>query len=58
VEYQARFKQRYGPGALVPVRELVADSGLGYPDGYLGAPPPPAWRTLTERDAALLALIQ
>jgi thiopeptide-type bacteriocin biosynthesis protein len=59
VEYQAKFKQRYGPGALVPVRELVADSGLGYPDSYLGAPPPrPAWRMLTERDAALLALIQ
>ncbi len=59
VEYQARFKERYGPGALVPVAELVADSGLGYPDGYLGAPPPrPAWRMLTERDAALLALIQ
>ncbi len=59
VEYQAKFKHKYGPGALVPVRELVADSGLGYPDGYLGAPPPrPAWRMLTERDAALLALIQ
>jgi lantibiotic biosynthesis protein len=59
VEYQAKFKERYGPGALVPVRELVADSGLGYPDGYLDAPPPrPSWRTLTERDAALLALIQ
>ena len=59
VEYQAKFKQRYGPGALVPVRELVADSGLGYPDGYLGAPPlRPAWRILTERDAAMLALIQ
>ena len=59
VEYQAKFKQRYGAGALVPVRELVADSGLGYPDGDLGAPPPrPAWRMLTERDAALLALIQ
>ena len=59
VEYQAKFKARYGPGALVPVRELVASSGLGYPDGYLGAPPPrPAWRMLTERDAALLALVQ
>jgi thiopeptide-type bacteriocin biosynthesis protein len=59
VEYQAKFKARYGPGALVPVRDLVAGSGLGYPDGYLGAPPPrPAWRLLTERDAALLALIQ
>lgn len=58
LEYQARFKERYGPGALVPVRELVADSGLGYPDGYHGAPAPrPVWRTLTERDAALLALI-
>jgi lantibiotic biosynthesis protein len=41
------------------VRELVADSGLGYPAGYLGAPRArPAWRALTERDAALLALIQ
>ncbi len=59
LEFQARFKERYGPGALVPVRDLVADSGLGYPDGYLGAPAErPVWRTLTERDAALLALIQ
>src|SRR5262249_15359033 len=45
--------------ALVPVRVLVADSGLGYPSGYLGAPRArPAWRMLTERDTALLALIQ
>jgi thiopeptide-type bacteriocin biosynthesis protein len=59
MDYQMRFRERYGPGALVPVRDLVADSGLGYPDGYLGAPRQrPAWRTLTERDAALLALIQ
>ncbi|WP_233508190.1 lantibiotic dehydratase [Spongiactinospora gelatinilytica] len=59
LDYHARFLARYGHGALVPVRELVADSGLGYPDGYLGAPRTrPTWRTLTERDAALLALIQ
>ncbi|WP_322769620.1 lantibiotic dehydratase [Frankia sp. Cr1] len=59
LEHQARFKERYGPGTLVPVRDLVADSGLGYPDGFLGAPAArPVWRTLTERDAALLALIQ
>jgi thiopeptide-type bacteriocin biosynthesis protein len=59
MEYQARFKERYGPGALVPVRDLVADSGLGYPDGYLGAAPArPVWRMVTERDARLLALIQ
>lgn len=59
LDYHARFRARYGPGALVPVRELVADSGLGYPAGYLGAPRArPAWRALTDRDAALLALIQ
>jgi hypothetical protein len=59
LDYHARFRERYGPGALVPVRELVADSGLGYPDGYPGAPRTrPAWRALTDRDAALLALIQ
>ncbi|GDY33470.1 lantibiotic dehydratase [Gandjariella thermophila] len=59
LDYHARFRARYGPGTLVPVRELVADSGLSYPAGYLGAPRArPAWRMLTERDAALLALIQ
>ncbi|HEX7658472.1 MAG TPA: lantibiotic dehydratase [Pseudonocardiaceae bacterium] len=59
MDYQARFLARYGPGALVPVCELVAESGLGYPTGYLGAPRArPAWRALTERDAALAALIQ
>ena len=59
VDYHARFRERYGPGALVPVTELVSDSGLGYPDGFPGAPRQrPAWRILTERDAALLALIQ
>ncbi|VVJ22645.1 Lanthionine biosynthesis protein LanB [Amycolatopsis camponoti] len=59
LDYQARFLARYGPGALVPVRDLIAESGLGYPAGYLGAPRArPAWRALTDRDAALLALIQ
>jgi thiopeptide-type bacteriocin biosynthesis protein len=59
LDYHSRFRVRYGPGALVPVRELVADSGLGYPGGYLGAPRArPVWRMLTERDAVLLTLIQ
>jgi thiopeptide-type bacteriocin biosynthesis protein len=59
LDYHARFRARYGPAALVPVRDLLADSGLGYPTGYQGAPRArPAWRMLTERDAALLALIQ
>lgn len=59
LDYHARFLARYGQGALVPVRELVADSGLGYPGGYLDAPRArPAWRMLTDRDTALLAMIQ
>ncbi|WP_103349782.1 lantibiotic dehydratase [Amycolatopsis sp. CA-128772] len=59
LDYHARFLARYGPRALVPVRDLLADSGLGYPAGYLGAPRArPAWRVLTDRDSALLALIQ
>ncbi|MFJ2081325.1 lantibiotic dehydratase [Micromonospora chokoriensis] len=59
LDYHARFRDRYGPGALVPVRELLADSGLGYPTGFLGAPRArPAWRVITERDNHLQALIQ
>ncbi|GLZ16416.1 hypothetical protein Acsp04_66510 [Actinomadura sp. NBRC 104425] len=59
MDYHARFRARYGTGALVPVRELLADSGLGYPHGYLGAPRArPVWRMLTQRDAALMSLIQ
>lgn len=59
MDYQARFLERYGPGALVPVRDLLSESGLGYPTGYLGAVRErPTWRTVTERDVAVLSLIQ
>jgi thiopeptide-type bacteriocin biosynthesis protein len=59
VDYHVRFRNRYGPGALVPVVDLIADSGLGYPHGYLGMPKTrPTWRTLTERDVHLARLIQ
>jgi thiopeptide-type bacteriocin biosynthesis protein len=59
LDYHTRFRNRYGPGALVPVRELVADSALGYPTGFLGAPRArPAWRMLTERDVHMMTLIQ
>ena len=59
LDYHSRFLARYGQGALVPVRELVADSGLGYPGGYLGTPrAQPVWRMLTDRDAAILSMIQ
>ncbi len=47
-DYHRRFRARYGAGALVPVMDLVADSGLGLPAGYLGsdaATPRPAHRT-------------
>lgn len=58
-DYHQRFRRRYGPGALVPVKELVSDAGLGYPDGFLGAPRQrPAWRMLTDRDAVFLGLVQ
>ncbi|MDT3396324.1 lantibiotic dehydratase [Streptomyces sp. B1866] len=58
-DYHARFLERYGIGAAVPVRELVdADTGLGFPAGYrsslLEQPRPP----LTARDERLLALAQ
>lgn len=57
-DYHTRFRARYGTGALVPVVELVADSGLGLPAGYLGSAHGRAARTVTERDEKLLALIQ
>lgn len=38
LDYHARLRPRCCPRALVPVRELVSDSGLGYPTGYLGTP--------------------
>lgn len=57
-DFHARFRDRYGTDAVVPVRDVVADSGLGFPAGFLGAPRVPAAHALTERDATLLGLIQ
>ncbi|MEV4502587.1 lantibiotic dehydratase [Streptomyces klenkii] len=57
-DYHARFRARYGPGAVVPLLELVADSGLGFPAGYLGSAYQGAPRLLTERDEQLLRLVQ
>lgn len=57
-DFHARCVDRYGIGAVVPARDVVADSGLGFPAGFLGAPRPPAARALTERDGTLLDLIQ
>ncbi|HEU0088408.1 MAG TPA: lantibiotic dehydratase [Pseudonocardiaceae bacterium] len=57
-DFHARFLDRYGVGAGVGVRDVVADSGLGFPAGFLGSPRPRAPHLVTERDATLLALIQ
>lgn len=58
-EYHARFLNRYGPGAVVPVQQLVdATIGLGFPRHY-GQPgrPAPAAGT-SRREERLLTLAQ
>ncbi|GHG11777.1 lantibiotic dehydratase [Streptomyces zaomyceticus] len=57
-DYHRRFRARYGVGALVPVMDLVADSGLGLPAGYVGSERGTALKVRTERDELLLALMQ
>ncbi len=57
-DYHRKFRAKYGPGASVAVLDLLADSGLGMPTGYLGAAPGPTGRTLSERDETLLAWVQ
>jgi thiopeptide-type bacteriocin biosynthesis protein len=57
-DYHSRFRARYGTGALVPVLDLVADSGLGLPADYLGSSRGRVPSQLTERDEKLLAMIQ
>ncbi|MFD7713736.1 lantibiotic dehydratase [Streptomyces sp. NPDC059786] len=57
-DYHQRFLDRYGPGVAVPVLELTADSGLGYPAGYLGADRPRAPYQWTRRDETILRLMQ
>ncbi|WP_369184154.1 lantibiotic dehydratase [Streptomyces sp. Y1] len=55
--YHQRFYERFGRGALVPLLDVVADSGIGWPDGYPGArvAEPPRFG---ERDEILAALAQ
>jgi thiopeptide-type bacteriocin biosynthesis protein len=57
-DYHSRFRARYGTGALVPVLELVADSGLGLPADFVGSPSAAPARRLAARDEKLLALVQ
>lgn len=55
-DYHLRFRRRYGPGAVVALLDLVSDSGLGLPAGYLGSPYGRTPRTFTARDDTLLTL--
>lgn len=58
-QFHARFRARYGPGAHVPLFDLLSDAGLGFPAGYAGSSlgkPPTA--PMTSRDVALLTLAQ
>lgn len=57
-DYHSRFRARYGIGAIVPVLDLVADSGLGLPAGYLGSARGGAARQVSQRDEKLMAMIQ
>ncbi|MFH9734370.1 lantibiotic dehydratase [Streptomyces sp. NPDC017260] len=57
-DYHSRFRARYGVGALVPVMELVSDSGLGLPAGYIGSERSAALKLRTDRDELLVALLQ
>jgi thiopeptide-type bacteriocin biosynthesis protein len=57
-EYHNAFRARYGTGALVPVLDLVADSGLGLPAGFLGSARETPPRQLSERDEKVMALVQ
>lgn len=57
-EYHQRFYERYGIGTLVPLAEVVADSGTGYPDGYPGTPTSARRPRVSARDDALLRLAQ
>ncbi|MCP2303321.1 thiopeptide-type bacteriocin biosynthesis domain-containing protein [Actinokineospora globicatena] len=59
LDFHARFLERYGIGAAVPLLELAdPDLGLGYPAGYrdslLDVPAP----ATNDRDVALLRLAQ
>lgn len=56
--YHQRFYERYGIGTMVPLAEVVADSGTGYPDGYPGSPDGSRRPRVSARDDALVRLAQ
>ncbi|MFB7618893.1 lantibiotic dehydratase [Kitasatospora sp. NPDC056181] len=59
LDYHARYIERYGPGAVIPVTELLnPDTGLGLPARYRDSPLPEVPSRLGRRDGRLLAMAQ
>ncbi|WP_035956182.1 lantibiotic dehydratase [Kitasatospora sp. NRRL B-11411] len=59
VDYHRRFAERFGPGAVVPVVELVnPDTGLGFPARYRDSLLPDVPPQFGRRDARLMGLAQ
>ncbi|MFJ2632185.1 lantibiotic dehydratase [Streptomyces sp. NPDC087422] len=56
--YQRRFYERYGIGTMVPLAEVVADSGSGYPDGYPGTQAAEQHSRPSAREDVLVRLAQ
>ncbi|MGW0874287.1 lantibiotic dehydratase [Streptomyces sp. NPDC002740] len=56
-DYHQRFYERYGIGTMVPLNDVLAGSGIGYPDGYPGAPES-GRRRVSARDDVLVRLAQ
>ncbi|MGH3938124.1 MAG: lantibiotic dehydratase family protein [Pseudonocardiaceae bacterium] len=57
-DYHRRFYEHFGSGSLVPLLEVVADSGIGWPDGYPGTAAPEQRGERSRRDTTLLSLAQ
>ncbi|ANW17970.1 lantibiotic dehydratase [Streptomyces clavuligerus] len=57
-DYHHEFLAEYGTGTLVPVLDLVSDTGLGLPADYTGSVRERAPKQLTDRDGILLRMVQ
>lgn len=58
-DYHSRFLERYGPHAIVPLRDLLGDTGLGYPATFRGTRlPAPRQESSRDRDGILGAVAQ
>ena len=57
-DYHQRFYERYGVGTLVPLSEVIADNGTGFPAGYPGVEAKERRPRLSARDDHLVRLAQ